>query len=210
MGVCRGQMGQWRKAHLPVKEGLGPANPGGQANQSGAQRSSMSSSVKGKPGEHVKMQEKEVSRRREKIRAGVQRQVLAWLSLNFLCGLGQVTVRSALQRAQLKAASSERPSLATLLKAVLSHSTPLTKRPSHWFVPLISVLCLPHWTRRPVSAFLQQPGQGSGFLLSGPPLRSSSPRDLCSHRSWQSIRGLGSSTCSSSRPQIPMLGTGVP
>lgn len=78
----------------------------------------MSSSVKGKPGEHVKMQEKDVSRRREKITMGVQRQVLAWLSQSFLCGLGQATVCSALQRPQLKAASSEQPSLATLFKVV--------------------------------------------------------------------------------------------
>lgn len=51
------------------------------------------------------------------------------------------------------------------------------------------MVCLPRWTRLPVSVFPQQPGQCSRFLLSGPPPCSSSPHDLCSHGSWQSARG---------------------
>lgn len=70
-------------AHLPNRKGLGPAN------DERTRRQTVKGSEKQCPtGEHIRIQEKDVSRRRETIRMGVQRWVLAWLYLNLLCGLG--------------------------------------------------------------------------------------------------------------------------
>lgn len=79
----------------------GSSQHGGGAQMSQSSEKQCPTGLRRKPEEHVRMQQKDVSKRRM-IRMAVKRQVLTQLYLNFMCALGQVTNLSAPLRSPLE------------------------------------------------------------------------------------------------------------
>lgn len=171
----------------------------------------MSNRARQKPGEHVRIQEKDVSRTREMSRVGVKRQVLVWLHLNSLQGLDQATRLPALWRSQLHCCP--------LRAAFPGHSAQgsLSVALSHSLQGLLICLFLSVGSAFLAdSAFPQQPGQcphtRSSWLLSCRQPPSSQPHP-CSHspgsQRWDHFhQSFLPNTHGSSGPQIrgPRMG----